>query len=74
VAENAARNQMEYVFTLPYLDAPGAYSVIEAPRGFTVTAQAEEYVVGDPDVQKVVVTAIRDARNVLVLETVRFRQ
>jgi hypothetical protein len=76
VAENVARNQMAYVFTLPYQDWPATYATMPAqvPNGYSVTALAEEYVVGDPDLQKVVVTAARDGDSILTLETVRSRQ
>ncbi|HLF05299.1 MAG TPA: hypothetical protein VI855_08795 [Dehalococcoidia bacterium] len=76
VAENVARNQMEYVFTLPYQEWPATYPTMSAeiPNGYTVTALGEEYVAGDLDVQKVVVTAARDGEGILTIETVRSRQ
>lgn len=75
VVENVARNQMEHVFTLPYLDVPGPYASIAPPAGYTVTAVPADLVAGvaNPDVQKVVVTASRGGDSVLVLETVRAR-
>ena len=76
VAENVARNQMEYVFTLPYQEWPATYATMpaEIPNGYTVTALGQEYVAGDLDVQKVIVTASRSGDSILTLETVRSRQ
>jgi hypothetical protein len=74
VAENLARNQMEYVFSQPYQAPPAAYPTVSAPDGYTVSAVAEEYVLGDPNVEKVVVTVNRDGQSVLVLETLRTRE
>jgi hypothetical protein len=42
-----------------------------APRGYTVSAVAEEYIVGDPNVAKIIVTASRGGDDVLTLETLR---
>jgi type II secretory pathway pseudopilin PulG len=70
-AENVARNQMEHVFNVPYLEPPATYPSIVAPRGYTVSAVAEEYIVGDPNVAKIVVTASRGGDDVLTLETLR---
>lgn len=74
VAERVARNQMEYVFSLPYQGPPSTYPSVGAPSGFSVTAQAQEYVVGDPTIEKVVVTVSWQGQDVLVLETLRSQE
>ena len=82
VAENLARNQMEYVISQAYVPVPGSYTSIAdspslnvvIPSGFAVSAAPQTY--GTPDafsgsIQKVVVTVTRDGQNVLVLESLR---
>ncbi len=82
VAENLARNQMEYVTSLPYVAAPGNYASVgddpsldlSIPAGFAVSAAAQSYIADDglPGViQKVVVTVTRDGQSVLTLESLR---
>ena len=74
VAENLARNQMEHVFNLAYKDATSTYSSISSVQsGYVVTAAANQFVSGDLDVQKVVVTVTRGGESLLVLETLRTR-
>ena len=79
VAEKLARNQMEYVFTQGYKD-PGTnvkYVSIETDSdftvdpGFSVSADALEYLTGDTDIERVLVTVSRHAEEVLTLETLR---
>ena len=70
-AENIARNQMEYEFSLPYQNSPSSYPTIGVPQGYVVTCQAEEYVLGDPNIEKVIVTVTFDSTQQLVLETLR---
>lgn len=71
VAENIVRNQLEHMFSRPYQEPPSSYPTITVPEGYGVTCTAEEYVLGDPDVEKVVVTVTFNGREVLVLETLR---
>ena len=82
VAENLARNQMEYVLTQTYVPAPGNYpSVgddvslnINIPSGFAVSAAAQIYLADDGytgSIEKIVVTVTRDGRSILVLESLR---
>jgi len=74
VAENIARNQMEHIFALPFQDPPSTYSVVATPAGYGVTAQALQYVPGDVNIEKLVVTVTRGAQELLVLETLRTRE
>ncbi len=82
VAENLARNQMEYVLSQSYVAAPGSYTSIAddpdlnitIPSGFGVSAAAQTYVADDGldgSIQKVVVTVTRDGQSILVLESLR---
>ena len=81
IAENLARNQMEYVFTLPYVAQPGTYDSIAEdtslnitiPSGFAVGAVADSYMSASftGSIEKVVVTVTRDEKIILVLESLR---
>ncbi len=85
IAERLGRNQMEYVFTQPYLAPPAAYPSIQGASdftytvesGLTVVANALVYSEGDPtivtdtNIEKVVVTVSDATRDILVLETLR---
>lgn len=82
VGENLARNQMEYLMTLPYVAPNGTYqSIADAPSpsfsipaGYGVIAAAQTYVSDDGlpgSIEKVVVTVTRDGQSVFVLESLR---
>lgn len=71
--EALARNQMEHVFSLPYQDPPSSYPTVTPPPDFTVTAEAEVYVPGNPNIQRVVVEAQYVDGSTYVLETLRTR-
>lgn len=82
IAENLARNQMEYVLTLDYVAPPGNYASvtddialnISIPSGFSIETTTEEYRSDDGltgSIEKVLVTIARDGENVLVLESLR---
>ena len=82
VAEYLARNQMEYVWTQPYLSAPDTYTSIadvpslniDIPSGFGVSAAAQVFVADDGlpgSVETVAVTITRDGQSILLLETLR---
>ena len=70
-AENIARNQMENVFTQPYLPPPASYPSITVPSNYTVTAEASEYFQGDSGLAKLKVTVSLDGANILTLESLR---
>ena len=72
-AERLARNQMELVLSLPYVEPPATLSPIPAPPGYSVVAEAQEYVAGDTDIEVVSVTVRHGGATVLVLETLRTR-
>ncbi len=74
VAENIARNQMEYMFSLPYQDPPSSYPLISVPGGYAVTCTAETYGAGGLDTEKVVVTVTFNGAEELVLEALRAKR
>lgn len=73
IAENIARNQMEFVFSQPYLSWPSTYAAINVPPGYSARAEGSELVAGNQNVQKVTTTVSRDGQDILVLETVRVK-
>jgi len=81
VAENLARNQMEYVFSLPYIAPTGTYASIaddaglniSVPTGFAISTATQTYVSDSYSgtIEKVLVTITRDGQSILVLESLR---
>ena len=74
VAESIARNQMEQVFVDAYLDPPASYTPVATPPGYSVTVDAQEFVVADPNVAKIIVTVFRAGQQVLVVESLRLKE
>ena len=71
IAENLARNQMEYVFSQTYQTASTDYSAVTSfPDGYSV-ASTQELVDGDSDLQKITTTIIKGGRTLISLETYR---
>ena len=70
-SENIARNQMEYVFSLPYQEPPSSYPTVTVHQGYAVTCEAQEFTGGVPNTEKVVVTVSFGGTRQLVLETLR---
>jgi len=77
IAENVARNQMEFVFSQPYREPqqtpyptvsgiPASYSVV-------TTVEYADSVDPDPEVEKITVTSRYDGQDVLTLQTLRGR-
>ena len=82
IAENVARNQMEYVFSRAYKVPPLSYGSISdlpgndfnVPSGFTVTAAALLRSGSvDPNIETVRVTVNYLGEQILVVETIRGR-
>ena len=72
-AENLIRNQMEYLFSLPYLAPPSSYALVATPPGYGINADALEYVLGDTNIEKVVVQVTFGGSEVMTVETLRTR-
>ena len=81
IAENLARNQMEYVLSLEYVAPGGNYASVAddvilnltIPSGYSVSAVAEFYLADDftGSIENVVITVSRDAQSVIILESLR---
>ena len=71
--ENIARSQMEDTFNQAYQNPPFTYPSYPAPGGYTVTSQAEEYVLGDSNIEKITVTVSYSGSPDYVVETLRTR-
>ena len=82
IAENLARNQMEYVLSLEYVAPGGNYASVaddvildlNIPSGYSVSAVAETYLADDGftgSIENVVITVSRDAQSILILESLR---
>ena len=74
VAENIGRNQMEHIRSLLYQPPPYTYPAVATPPGYTVVPVAQEYLAGETDIEKIVVTVTRNGVEVLVLETLRVNE
>ena len=76
-AENIARNQIEYIFTLPYQEPPSTYPSIDLSgqdyAGYAVTGQAivDPNAGGNPNIERVVVEVLFGGEEILSLETLR---
>ncbi len=76
-AENIARNQIEYIFTLPYQEPPSTYPSIDLSgqdfAGYAVGGQAivDPDAGGNPNIERVAVTVSFGGEEILSLETLR---
>jgi len=83
IAERLARNQMEYIFAQSFAGPTGSYILLDAATlphvdftvepGYSVSFQLSEFVPGDDDIEKVMVTIARGSETILELETLRAR-
>ena len=74
-AENIARNQMEAIFDQVYREPDQTpYSAVAAPPGYTVIT-AVTHIDGntDPEVEKIALTISHHGKELLLLETARYR-
>ncbi|MCX8126905.1 MAG: type II secretion system GspH family protein, partial [Dehalococcoidia bacterium] len=74
VVERAAaialvQRQLEYLKTLPYQPAPSEYGSIEVPQSYRLTCQSQP--LPDGNMQKVVVTLVKNDRPLLVIESIK---
>ncbi|MCH8898075.1 MAG: hypothetical protein IIC33_07265 [Chloroflexi bacterium] len=77
IAENIARNQMEYLFSQPYREPQQTpYPNISVPTGYSVSTTLDfaNTVNPDPEIEKITATVSHDAQIILTLETVRGRK
>jgi type II secretory pathway pseudopilin PulG len=77
VAENVARNQMEFVFSQPYQEPQQTpYPTMTGiPAGYSVvtTLAFADSVDPDPEVEKITVTSRHNGQDILTLQTLRGR-
>lgn len=73
-ADSIASNQMTAVLTTPYIDPPFTYVPITPPAGYSVTAEALEFVPGDTYIAKIVVKVYKDGQFILKLESLRLKE
>ena len=73
-SQNLARNQMEIILAAAYIDPPNTYTPISAPAGYSVAADSEEFVIGDKDIAKIIVTVSKNGGTELALETLRVKE
>jgi hypothetical protein len=69
--ENVARNQLEYMFGLPYQAPPHSYPVLAAPAGYAVTCEAVEHEPGNPHAEVVTVSIKVQGTERLTVSTIR---
>lgn len=74
LAENIARNQMEFIFSLDYLTSTGLYSTTNLwPSEFQVTATSTvETQTTSTDLQRIRVRILLEGEELLQLDTFRF--
>ena len=76
-AENIARNQIEYIFTLPYQEPPSTYPSIDLSGqdyvGYAASSQAivDPDASGNPNIERVLVDVSFGGEAILSLETLR---
>ena len=71
-AENIARNQMEYVFSLPYQTSTGLYGLVSGlPSSYTVSVTTTVESANDTNLQRIRVRIIQGGEVILSLDTIR---
>ena len=75
VAENIARNQFEYIFSLDYIPPTTPYPVTTTPAGFTAstTVGFVGLFTEDTNVEKITVTVSEGGEEITSIETFRLR-
>jgi hypothetical protein len=72
-ADTLASNQIQEILSNPYVDPPFTFTTITPPAGYSLTAEAQEFVPGDPNISKIVVTVSYGADVARTLETLRLK-
>jgi hypothetical protein len=73
-ASNLSSNQMEIILASAYQDPPYAFTTITPPAGYTISATAKQFVQGDTNIAKIIVTVYRNAQLVTTLESLRLKE
>jgi type II secretory pathway pseudopilin PulG len=68
-AENLGRAQLEYTRSLPYIQAPSSYQMLDyVPSGYSVTAESSPVSGRDNNIQKITVEVFREGRRLYTIE------
>jgi hypothetical protein len=70
-ADTLASNQIQEILAVTYVDPPFTFATITPPAGYSLTAVAEQFVPGDTNIAKIIVTVSYGAEVVATLETLR---
>ena len=68
VAQGLAQTQLEYTKSYAFDAGAITYPAVDAPGGYTVSVGVSAVPNTDTDIQKIIVTIIRDGENVLTVE------
>jgi len=63
IAQRLAQSQIEYTQNLAFSPA-GAYPVIAVPAGYSLTVTTDSVPDGDVNIQKIIVTVLRDGASI----------
>jgi hypothetical protein len=72
-ADTLASNQIQEIMATPYVAPPFTFRTIAAPTGYSLTAIAEQYIPGDTNIAKIIVTVMYKAEVAATLETLRLK-
>ena len=72
-ADTLASNQIQEILSTPYVDPPFTFTPMTPPTGYSLTAVAEQYVPGDTNISKIIVTVSYGADVATTLETLRLK-
>ncbi len=73
IAENVARNQMEWVFSQPYAAPATGYTATSTPSGYSafVTTSLLPDFAADTSIEKITITVNFGAEEIISIETIR---
>jgi hypothetical protein len=72
-ADTLASNHFHAILASPYQDPPFTFTTITPPAGFAITAEAQEYVVSDPNIARIVIVVSKGGSTVVTLESLRLK-
>lgn len=72
-ADTLASNQMSEILAASYQDPPCTFSTIAAPAGYTIAADGYQYIPGDVNIEKIVVSVSRSGTTLTTLESLRLK-
>jgi hypothetical protein len=72
-ADTLASNQIQEILSNPYVDPPFTFTTITPPTGYSLTAVAEQYILGDTNIANIIVTVRYKTDVAATLETLRLK-